>query len=252
MASWITTKHILLRQDAKSLHTRNHESEALGSPTGNMDIHWDQQCITTDVKMSTFLLRLATPWANIFYALCKRTFLPQFQDNLLFNKRFIHDVLGVWQITDPATNDATWAFFCNAMNDPLYSLEWIVSPQSHQVEFMDLTITLQDGKILTTLYEKPSSFHLYIPPHSCHPPGLLRGMVFGMMNRIHTLCTDKDAQKARAIAFFRHLQRRGFQPHDLYPLFNRAIVRAREYVANPPISQTTNDGLRSIQFFHIE
>jgi hypothetical protein len=53
MASWITTKRILLRQDAKSLHTRNKENDALGHPTGNMDTHWVPQCIMTDVKMFT-------------------------------------------------------------------------------------------------------------------------------------------------------------------------------------------------------
>jgi hypothetical protein len=53
MASWIATKQLLRRQDAKSLHTRNQESDALGHPTGNMDIPWVLQCIITDVKMYT-------------------------------------------------------------------------------------------------------------------------------------------------------------------------------------------------------
>jgi hypothetical protein len=34
------------------------QNYALGHPTGNMDIHWAQQCITTDVKMYTSLLQL--------------------------------------------------------------------------------------------------------------------------------------------------------------------------------------------------
>jgi hypothetical protein len=46
---------LLLRQDAKSLHTKNQESDALGNPTGNMDIPWAPQCIITDVKMYTYL-----------------------------------------------------------------------------------------------------------------------------------------------------------------------------------------------------
>jgi hypothetical protein len=37
----------------KSLHTRNQQSDALGHPTGNMDIIWVPQCIITDVKMYT-------------------------------------------------------------------------------------------------------------------------------------------------------------------------------------------------------
>jgi hypothetical protein len=39
MDSWITTKQILLRQDAKSLHTRNQESGELWLLTGSIDIH---------------------------------------------------------------------------------------------------------------------------------------------------------------------------------------------------------------------
>jgi hypothetical protein len=53
MTSWITTKQLLLRQDAKSLHTRNQESDALAHPTGTMDILWVPQCIITNVKMYT-------------------------------------------------------------------------------------------------------------------------------------------------------------------------------------------------------
>jgi hypothetical protein len=55
MASWITTRQLLLRQDAESLHTRNQESDALGHPTGSMDIHWVPQCIIIDVKIYTSL-----------------------------------------------------------------------------------------------------------------------------------------------------------------------------------------------------
>jgi hypothetical protein len=70
MASWITTKHILLRQDAKSLYTRNQENDVLGHPTGNMDILWAQQCITTAVKMSASWLRLANAsWTHSSFSL---------------------------------------------------------------------------------------------------------------------------------------------------------------------------------------
>jgi hypothetical protein len=53
MVSWITTKQLLLRQDEKSLHTRNQESGELGLPMGSMDTRWVPQCIITGVKMYT-------------------------------------------------------------------------------------------------------------------------------------------------------------------------------------------------------
>ena len=44
-----------------------------------------------------------------------------------------------------------------------------------------------------TLFEKRLNLHLYIPPHSAPPPGLLPGIMYGTLFRIFTLCsTEKD------------------------------------------------------------
>jgi hypothetical protein len=147
--------------------------------------------------------------ANTFYSLCEALFVPIYQENLALYRRFIDDVKGIWTITNPDSNDATWEAFKADMNNPDFTLKWIVSPPSQVVDFMDLTLSIQKDKIITTLYEKPSNFHLYIPPHSCHPPGLLRGMVYGMVNRLYTLVLDEDEIRARTIATSRHLQRCG-------------------------------------------
>jgi hypothetical protein len=168
----------------------------------------------------------APPWANIYYSLCEGHFLSLFQENLLFYKRFIDDVLGIWIITDPVTNSQRWASFQRHTNEELYGLEWIVSRPSQKVD-------------------------LYIPPHSSQPPGLLRGMVHGMLNRIHTLCSAEDDKRAHTITFFRHLQCRGYQPKNLIPLFSPAIKCAREYADSPPCP-ASQQYLKSIQFFHLE
>jgi hypothetical protein len=126
----------------------------------------------------------APQWANIFYVLCENQFVPKSVPNLIFYKRFIDDVLGLWTITDTATNTASWESYIQAMNSEDCGLASIVRLLSRKVDFMDLTLCIDGASIAITLYEKPSNFHLYIPPHSCHPPGLLRGMVYGMLYRI--------------------------------------------------------------------
>ena len=74
-------------------------------------------------------------------------------------------------------------------------LTWEFSEQSRTVDFMDMTITLNNSNMIdTTLFEKRLNLHLYIPPHSAHPPGLLPGIVYCTLFRIFTLCsceTDK-------------------------------------------------------------
>jgi hypothetical protein len=194
----------------------------------------------------------APMWANLYMSINEDTFLQPFDINLTFYKKFIDDVLGLWTITNTATNAATWAAFGLHLNSELFELEWIIQPLSTQVDFMDMTISIEEDKIVTTLFEKPSNFHLYTPPNSFHPPGLLRGIVYRMMNSIHTLCSAHDDRKFRAITFFRHLQRRGYQPKDLYTLFNKAIISSREYVANHQAAPATQTDLRTIQFLHME
>jgi hypothetical protein len=59
----------------------------------------------------------APPYATIYYALHEETFLDTFAENLLFYRRFIDDVFGIWIVTDPETDDDTFQQFCNVMNN---------------------------------------------------------------------------------------------------------------------------------------
>jgi hypothetical protein len=106
----------------------------------------------------------ALMWANLYMSINEDTFLQPFDTNLTFYKRFIDDVLGLWTITNTATNAATWAAFGLQLKSELFKIEWIIQPLSTQVDFMDMTINIEEDKIVTTLFEKPSNFHLYTPP----------------------------------------------------------------------------------------
>jgi hypothetical protein len=135
----------------------------------------------------------------LYYALKELDLLSKFEDNLALYKRFIDDVLGIWIPTDPATDAERWEEFIAQMNCPVFGLEWVVSPRSMEVDYMDLNIKIQDNKIVTSLFEKASNHHLYIPTYSSHPPGLLPGMVHRMLYRIHTLCTNDEDKRCRKI-----------------------------------------------------
>jgi hypothetical protein len=166
---------------------------------------------------------------------------------LALYKRFNDDVLGLWLPIDPVTDTARWEEFIAQMNCPIFGLEWVVSPRSMEVDYMDLNIKIQENKIVNYLFEKASNHRLYVPPHSFHHPGLLPGMLY----RIHTLCTDDDDKRCRTIQFFQHLQVRGYSPTTLRPLLYEAITLAISHVTNPPVPRDINDGMRKSMIFHL-
>jgi hypothetical protein len=132
------------------------------------------------------------PWANLYYALKELDLLTKFEDNFDLYKLFVYDVLGIWLPTDPITDRVRWEEFITQMNCPVFGLEWIVSPRAMEVDYMDLDIKIQENKIVTSIFENTSNHHLYIPPQSSHPPGLLLAIAHGMLYHIHTLCTKED------------------------------------------------------------
>eukprot|EP00957_Ditylum_brightwellii_P054016 4091592-Ditylum_brightwellii.AAC.1 len=90
--------------------------------------------------------------------------------SLLLCKRYIDDIIGVWvPRDDPTADDVEWKVFKMFLN-MWFGLEWTVIESNNTVDFMDLTITLKDEKITTTLFEKSLHLYLYIPPQSAHLP----------------------------------------------------------------------------------
>lgn len=179
----------------------------------------------------------APPYATIFYGILEEKLLAnrRFQANIVLYLRFIDDVIGIWHVADPLTNPHTWEAFKAKMNHRQFGLTWEHTNLVRTVDFMDLTISLTaENRITTTLFEKASNLHLYIPSHSAHPPGLISGIVYGSLFRIHTLCSDEEDKRAKTRLFFHRLLARGYQADAIRPLFQSAIQRARSYTGPQP------------------
>ena len=109
-------------------------------------------------------------WATIFFGIHEETVIARFGPRLQLYRRFINDVLGIWLIdSDPAEDSRQWASFVALMQD-YYGLEWIFEERSKKVNYMDMTISIHEGRIVTSLYEKAMNLYLYIPPPFCPPP----------------------------------------------------------------------------------
>ena len=64
------------------------------------------------------------------------------------------------------------------------------------VNFLDITTTMENGTISTSLYVKPTDANRYLNKRSDHSPHTFRGMPYSQFRRAVILCSDKtDREK---------------------------------------------------------
>jgi hypothetical protein len=108
--------------------------------------------------------------------------LPSFQQNLIYYKRVIGDIFGIWvnRTNNIVAQSPTcaWSNFNKNLNQ-FGSLRWNVEPLTTSSTFLDLSLSIKDGQITTATFQKPLNLYLYTPPLSTHPPSCLKRLITG-------------------------------------------------------------------------
>jgi hypothetical protein len=148
--------------------------------------------------------------AILYFGIWELEIVLRFQSNLPFYCRYIDDCFGLWLCNnDPVIDHQKWTAFQASM-DSYGKLEWIFSECSELKNFLDLTLHLIATGIHTTLFEKEMNLYLYLPPHSAHPPRILRGLIVGMIKRIFCLTTTFSDKETAVHTLFCCLTARGY------------------------------------------
>ena len=190
--------------------------------------------------------------ATLYYAYHERQLLLQkYKHNIIFYRRFIDDVLCLWRPSpnnNTSTTPLTYDDFKNDMNN-FGQLRWEFEPLSTSTTFLDLTVTLHPHpsnphKLIPHFktYEKPMNLHLYIPPSSAHPPGVLRSLIFGLLRKYYLQNSNQNDFIDITAKFFHRLLDRGHNPQKLYELFLLAAQKLDTTLsrnANPHFTEDT-------------
>lgn len=169
--------------------------------------------------------------ANIYVAIHEtQSILKWLNICIRYLKRFIDDGIGIWvHDMDPVIDEQNWARFKREINSG--GLGWTFSKRAQSLDYMDITISIKNGRIETTIFEKPLALHLYIPPHSCHPPGVFPGLVHGKILRIYRLCSNEVDIEEKLGKFFGQLLDRGHCFKRILPVFSKAMDNAKRYIS---------------------
>ena len=191
----------------------------------------------------------AVMWATLYYAYHEvHTLLPRHGSSLLYFRRFIDDIFGIW--VGNTTTD--WSNFCNDV-DNFGVLTWDIKQQrlSTSVDFLDLTLSIENCRIVSRTFQKDINLYLYIPPLSAHM-GCIKGTIFGLIRRYYAQNTYRHDFVHFCRLLYRRLLARGWERDFLRPLFMEAcnIVSCKSSVNAAPTSAANDDENRL--FLHLE
>ena len=195
---------------------------------------------------------VACIYATLYYAYHERTvLLPKYSDNLLFLRRFIDDMIGIWV---PNGDPTAWDDFKRDL--PFGILEWDVIEPSKSVNFLDLTISINANRYIETrTYQKAMNLYLYLPPTSAHPPSVIRGMIYGLLRKYKQQNTHRADYIEMTVLLYQRLAERGWDSSLLARLFDDASAKVEKN--GPSKSQqrkevAANDGRPNRIFIHTE
>ena len=102
---------------------------------------------------------------------------------------------------------------------------------------MDLEISIEEGKLETNLYIKPSNLQLYLDYFSNHPQHCKVGMVYSLALRIVERCSKKNDVDLHLENLKVKLSEKNYPENVINKQFERAKLKDRKELINKPRPQ---------------
>ncbi|KAL7548610.1 hypothetical protein ACHAWF_011884 [Thalassiosira exigua] len=190
----------------------------------------------------------ACMYATIYYAVHEiLRLLKNYEKHLLDYVRWIDDGFILWNDRD---DPLAYYRFCKDVDD-FGILRWTVEERSKEVNFLDLTIKINDSnRIETRTYQKPMNLYLYLHHASAHPPGVLKGMIYGEVRRYYL-----QTQGAWTISRWSFYSSSDCERGGTSPLLRKIILDAANRLELPELEmQQQDDGVKSRDrlFLHMQ
>ena len=165
----------------------------------------------------------AVMWATLYFAYHEvHTLIPRHGKHLLYFRRFIDDICGVW--IGNATTD--WKAFQDDVNNfGILTWDIVDVTPSLTIDFLDLTLTIENNRIVTKTFQKVMSLHLYLPSASAHPRGCIKGTVYGLIKRYYDQNTYRKDFVYFVVLLYRRILDRGWEREFIRDLILEATTK---------------------------
>lgn len=189
---------------------------------------------------------VACIYATMYYGLHERKLLlEKYKDDVIFRKPFIDDMFRIWT----GTAERFEAF---KRDLPFGQLQWDATSLKKSVDFLDLTITIEDdGKISTKTFQKAMNLHLYIPATSAHRTGMIKGIINSLIHRFYKQNSMRKDFIYVTTLLYQCLIARGWDKQWMKHLIMVAVDRIQYQEQHPQPAPKTLQPKNSV-FLHLQ
>ena len=104
-----------------------------------------------------------------------------------FYKRFIDDMIAVTCCTRQEAKE--FVDWLNTLDPNLaFTFEW----SDEKINFLDVTLVMEDGKLETDRHIKPTNPQLFLHYSSNHPQSVFKAIVYGQAITVRTICSKEE------------------------------------------------------------
>ena len=143
-------------------------------------------------------------------------------------KRFIDDVFMLFKGSREQCQE--FVSWLNSLEPGVIKFKHEYSTE--KVDFLDLTIAIENGRLVTNLFIKPSNQQLYLDFKSNHPDPCKEGVIFGQALRVLERCSKKEDSEAHLDNLKSKLVARNYPEDLIESKFKKAKSNSRTTLIN--------------------
>ena len=167
--------------------------------------------------------KMAPSYANLFMGVLEQQMLSSYKYKPLAYFRYIDDIFMIWTEGEETLNE--FLTHCNNQNKHI-QFEQTIS--KNWIPFLDVSVILENGKLTTDLYSKPTDKHQYLYSTSCHPKHTKTSLPYCLALRLRRICSTDTLFQKRTHEMKRHLLKRGYKNGCIQDAINKASSVTRE------------------------
>ena len=118
--------------------------------------------------------------------------------------------------------------FTTYLNGIHPSIKFTCNHSFQSIVFLDVNVSIINGKIITDLYTKPTDKNQYLLHSPCHPTHIKRVIPSSLALRLRRTCSTDETFNLRTNELMTYPHKRGYNRHFL----RQEITRAKNIARN--------------------